>query len=139
MFLFSSIIITKLVVIITNNPLKKLFWLPVSEVGKFHRLTLNFRGWSFRGWPLNFGGWTVTKYFGSKSGNSNGKIYRKQIDKRYSTTRWTAFCHQPLLSYGSFSRTSSTAFWIKRKHKHQVLNNFLSKNKFPQSPKRTKK
>ena len=36
-------------------------------------------------------------------------------------------------------RTSSTAFWIKRKHTYKILKNLFSKNRFPQSPKRTKK
>ena len=44
-----------------------------------------------------------------------------------------ALYDQPLLSYGSFSRTSSTVFWIKRKHKHKILINFLLAIKFSKS------
>ena len=50
-----------------------------------------------------------------------------------------AFYDQQLLSYGSFPRTNSAVFWIKRRHKQKIFKNFLSKNKFPQSPKITKK
>ena len=43
-----------------------------------------------------------------------------------------AFYEQPLLSNGSFSKTSSTVFLLKRKSKYKkFLKNFLSKNKFP--------
>ena len=49
-----------------------------------------------------------------------------------------ALYDQPLLSYGSFSRTSSAVFWIKRKHKYKILNNFLLTIKFSQSLESTK-
>ena len=38
----------------------------------------------------------------------------------------------------AFSTTSSAVFWIKRKQ-YKISKNFLSKNKFPQSSKSTKK
>ena len=42
-----------------------------------------------------------------------------------------AFYDQSHLSYGSFSRTSSAVFCIKRKHKHnKILKLFLSKTSF---------
>ena len=59
--------------------------------------------------------------------------------KRYAMRDQAAFYDQPLLNYGSFSRTSSTVFWIKRKHKYKILKNFQSKNNFPISLKITKK
>ena len=46
---------------------------------------------------------------------------------------WAVLYDQPLLSYGSFSRISSAVFWIKRKHKYKILNNFLLTIKFSQS------
>ena len=59
--------------------------------------------------------------------------------KCYSTRGRAAFYDQELLSYGSFSRTSSAVVWIKRKHEHKILKSFMSKSKFPHSQKRTKK
>ena len=50
--------------------------------------------------------------------------------KRYSTTGRVGFYDQQLLSYGSFSRTSSVVFWIKRKHKYNILNFFGQKISF---------
>ena len=121
-FLFSSIIITK--------------FLSACQVA----LTACFRKWKISYTSFEF--WWPTCN-GPKSGHSNERIYRKPVDKRlktlkrYSTRDRVASCDQQLLSYGSFSRTSSATFLIKRKHKYKILKGFFAKIKFPQSPKRT--
>ena len=66
------------------------------------------------------------RYFRPKSRHSDKRIYRKLIVRRL----------KKLLNEES---ASSAALWIKIKHKYKILKNLLSKNRFPQSPKRTKK
>ena len=64
---FSSVIITQLL----STCLKtELHLLPVSGIGKFHTLALNFGGWAFS--------ITVRKYFRSNSDHSNERIYLNQ-------------------------------------------------------------
>ena len=52
-----------------------------------------------------------------------------------------AFYDQPLLSYGSFSRTSSAAFLDKKTDKYKIFKIFCQKKKkqFPTFPKKQKK
>ena len=50
-----------------------------------------------------------------------------------------AFYDQSIMSYRNFLRTSSAEFWIRRKHKYQILKSFPSKNNFTQSPRSTEK
>ena len=73
------------------------------------------------------------RYFRPKSRHSDKRIYRKLIVRRL----------KKLLNEESGSlccpTASSAALWIKIKHKYKILKNLLSKNRFPQSPKRTKK
>ena len=55
----------------------ELHLLPVSEMGKFHPLALNFGGRPFS--------MTVMRYFRSKSDHSKERVYRKPIDRRLKT------------------------------------------------------
>ena len=73
-FLFSSITITQLLSAYLKS---KLHLLPVSEMGTFHTLALNFGGWPFR--------ITVTRYLRPKSVHSNERVYREPIDRRLKT------------------------------------------------------
>ena len=68
-------------------------------------------------------------YFRPKSGHSNERIHRKPIDRGLRTLLNEgsgSFYDGQLLSYGSFSRTSSAVFGMKRKHKYEILK-FFSK------------
>ena len=126
-FLSSSIIITQLLSLCLKT---ELHLLPVSEMGTFHTLALNF-------WGI-----TVTRYFRPKSGHSNERVNRKAIDGRLKTLRNEvsgSFLRLIKPELWSFSKTSSAVFWIKRKYWYKILKKFLSKKMFPQSPKSTKK
>ena len=119
-FLFSYIIITQLLSACIKT---ELHLLPISEMGKFHILALNFGGWPFS--------ITVTGYFRPKPDHSNERIYRKLIDKRLKTlpnegSRSFLRLTTPEL-WKFFSRTNFAVFWIKRKHKYNILKNFSSK------------
>ena len=119
-FLFSYIIITQSLSACMKT---ELHLLPISEMGKFHILALNFGGWPFS--------ITVTGYFRPKPDHSNERIYRKLIDKRLKTlpnegSRSFLRLTTPEL-WKFFSRTNFAVFWIKRKHKYNILKNFSSK------------
>ena len=119
-FLFSYIIITQLLSACMKT---ELHLLPISEMGKFHILALNFGGWPFS--------ITVTGYFRPKPDHSNERIYCKLIDKRLKTlpnegSRSFLRLTTPEL-WKFFSRTNFAVFWIKRKHKYNILKNFSSK------------
>ena len=119
-FLFSYIIIAQLLSACMKTELRLL---PISEMGKFHILALNFGGWPFS--------ITVTGYFRPKPDHSNERIYRKLIDKRLKTlpnegSRSFLRLTTPEL-WKFFSRTNFAVFWIKRKHKYNILKNFSSK------------
>ena len=119
-FLFSYIIITQLLSACMKT---ELHLLPISEMGKFHILALNFGGWPFS--------ITVTGYFRPKPDHSNERIYRKLIDKRLKTlpnegSRSFLRLTTPEL-WKFFSRTNFAVFWIKRKHKYNILKIFSSK------------
>ena len=119
-FLFSYIIITQLLSACMKT---ELHLLPISEMGKFHILALNFGGWPFS--------ITVTGYFRPKPDHSNERIYRKLIDKRLKTLPNEGSCSFLRLTtpelWKFFSRTNFAVFWIKRKHKYNILKNFSSK------------
>ena len=80
---------------IITNKLKKLQFLPVSEMGKFHTLVLNSKDWPF--------GVILTRHFRTKLGYLNERVYCKLIDR----TSKMLFIKES----GSFLRPTSPELW----------------------------
>ena len=103
-FFLCSIIITEL---LSTSLKSELQFLPVSEMGKFHTLVLNFKDWPFAV--------IARRHFRPKLGHLNEGVYCKLINRNqkcYSLRNRAAFYDQPVLSYGSY--------WVldkKEKHK----------------------
>ena len=67
-FLYRSLIMNELL-----STSLQLQFQPVSEMGKFHALAMNFKGWPF--------GVIVTRHFRPKVGHLNERVYCKLIDR----------------------------------------------------------
>ena len=98
---------------ITINQFKKseLQFLSVSEIRKFHTLTVNFKDWPFSA--------IVTRHFRPKSGHLIERVNFKPIDK-------TVINLENLFIEGSGSFLRPTGFWIK-KHKYKRTENVFFK------------
>ena len=106
-FFLCSTIITEL---LSRSLKSELKFLPVSEIGTFHTLVLNFKDWPF--------GVIVMRHFRTKFGYLNERVFCKLIDRtsKMLLRNRAVFYDQPVLIYGSY--------WVldkKKKHKCKKL------------------
>ena len=106
-FLFSSIIITE---VLSAGLKSELHLLPVSELGEFHILVLNFGAW-----PFDI---IAPRHLRRKSGHSNERVNRKPINRILKTLLnegFGSFLRATTSELWRIFRTSSAVFWIKKK------------------------
>lgn len=123
--LYSTFLLNFIVTLLLSAGLRiELQLLHISEMGKFHTLTLTVGDWTFE--------ITVTRHNRPKPGHSNKRVYCKQIDRtlKMRFKEWSPRFLRPTISQlWKFLKNQFCCFLDRKKHRYTILKIFSPQNR----------